>query len=294
MKEINIFIENQSENTTSLINQMKKHFNPKEVNKLGPNCLVLKEGVFVDWKYLLELIQLNAGKNLKFNFLESYLENGIELVRYIDSGISYFFETDAAEVELPIVKYEQEITKQNPVLFLDRDGIINVDHGYVHIFSEIDIFDDMIEVIKAANHLSIPVVITTNQAGIARGLYTHKEVDLFHRELKSYLLERGAHIDHIEISPFHEKSGNPPWNRESLLRKPNPGMHLKGWARVQGTVAGSLMLGDKESDRISISGLETYLIDDGYKIESGENVFDSRTQLCSESVRYLNKMLDFS
>lgn len=291
MKNIFILIENTVVDKERLLKQMKKHFNPTLVEERCDNCLTISRDVFVDWGYIAELV---GESSISFVFLDFFIENDIELDRYISSGITYFNNPKASTISLPLVKYEREVIEAKPVLFLDRDGIINVDHGYVHDFSKTEIYSDIVEVIKVANKLKIPVIITTNQAGIGRGYYTHNEVDIFHKELRFYLEQSHAHVDHIEICPFHESAGIPPWKRDSLLRKPNPGMHLKSLGIIHGTISRSLMLGDKSSDQINLEGLKSFILKGDYELDGLRDVFDSRGQLCSETVRYLNKMLDFS
>jgi D,D-heptose 1,7-bisphosphate phosphatase len=290
MKELSIFLKFEFSNEYK--EMIERIFSAKISTEVSDNCLVIDQKLNVDWKYILNLIQ-KTKESINFQFIDFYFEE-VELDRYIDSGIRYIRKVGESFIDLPIVKYEKEFTNLKPIFFLDRDGIINKDTGYVYQFSKEIIFKDIIDVIKKANSLDILVVIVTNQAGVARGKYSISEVNEFHRELREYLKEFSAHIDHIEICPFHFEKGNPPWNFNSILRKPMPGMLLRGAAAVGGTLSQSLMIGDKISDRISIHGPESILIKNNYEIESEKNVFESRSQFCSETEKYLNKMLDFS
>lgn len=288
MKELSIYLNfNYS---AEYKNKISSSIDVNFCDQVQDNCLVLDSEINIDWLYVRGVI---SDYSINFQFIDFYLKE-VELDRYIDSGLKYIHKKDQEFKDLPIVKFEKEFSSLKPVLFLDRDGIINEDSGYTYVFSKEIIYKDIIEVIKSANSLDILVVIVTNQAGVARGKYSISEVELFHSELSDYLKSEGARIDHVEICPFHFEKGNPPWNFDSLLRKPNPGMLLRGAAKVGGSLNHSLMVGDKLSDRISLIGSKSILLKSNYPIDSTIDVFESRSQFCSEVLKYLNKMLDLS
>lgn len=136
-------------------------------------------------------------------------------------------------------------------LFLDRDGVINVDHGYVHRVDQIEFCDGIFDLVRHARALGYAVVVVTNQAGIGRGFYT--EADF--RKLTAWMLaefdRRGAKIDRVYHCPDHPVHGLGEHRRESSWRKPNPGMLLQA-ARDMGLVLqSSVMVGDKGSDIVA-------------------------------------------
>lgn len=288
MKDISIKLNFKA--TDSFLNNLRKYFSFSIVEEVCDNCLSLDKEIFVDWKYISSLLN---SKNYNFQFIDFYFEE-IEKDRYVDSGIRYTFRKELDYCNKPIVRYESNIDNYNSILFLDRDGIINKDSGYVYQFSEDIIFEDAINLIKLANEKNIKVAIVTNQAGVARGKYSISEVELFHRELLTYIKNKGAIIDHIEICPFHKDKGVSPWNFDSLLRKPNPGMLLRAASALSGSLLKSVMLGDKPSDELNIFGPSYFLLMGDYKITQKENVFESRSQFFEEVSKYLNKILDFS
>ena len=112
-------------------------------------------------------------------------------------------------------------------LFLDRDGVINVDKGYVHHIDGFAFVDGIFELGACAQSLGFMPIVITNQAGIGRGFYT--EADFQH--VTAWMLDqfraRGIRIARVYHCPFHPTEGIGEYRRESFDRKPNPGMILK-------------------------------------------------------------------
>lgn len=132
-------------------------------------------------------------------------------------------------------------------LFLDRDGVINVDHGYVHRIEEFDLLDGIFELIRAARARGYAIVVVTNQAGIGRGYYGEEDF----QRLSAWMLERfereGARIDRIYHCPDHPE-GVGVYRRESPMRKPQPGMLLQAARDLALDLGTSVLVGDKETD----------------------------------------------
>ena len=80
------------------------------------------------------------------------------------------------------------MNEKTPALFLDRDGIINVDKGYVFKWEDIEWFDETIELIKSANPTGIKVIVLTNQSGVEKGMYQESDVVLLHQKMHDYLI----------------------------------------------------------------------------------------------------------
>ena len=141
-------------------------------------------------------------------------------------------------------------------LFLDRDGVVNVDEGYVHRPDQIAFVPGIFELGRAAMRLNLPIVIITNQAGIARGLYTPAQ---FH-DLMAWMLAQfdreGVAIAHVEHSPWFPPDLTPPdgrpllaeWVRNSWWRKPGAGMLRRAAQMVGVDPARSALVGDREGD----------------------------------------------
>ena len=133
-------------------------------------------------------------------------------------------------------------------LFLDRDGVINVDHGYVHSPNQVEFIDGIFELVKYAKNANFLVVIVTNQAGIGRGYYTEEEFHKLMDWMKDRFAERDGQIDAIYYCPFHPEHGIGEYKRGSECRKPNPGMLLQAKRDFDINMERSVLIGDKPSD----------------------------------------------
>ena len=135
-----------------------------------------------------------------------------------------------------------------PGILLDRDGTIIIDHGYVGSVDRVEFIDGAAEAIARFNRASIPVVVVTNQAGVARGLYEVDDVALVHKHIAEHLAEHEAHIDLFLFSPYHPAGVVEAYARASEDRKPGPGM-AKAAARTLGLdLAASWVVGDRPED----------------------------------------------
>ncbi len=135
-----------------------------------------------------------------------------------------------------------------PALFLDRDGVLNRDTGYVHKISEFRWNDSARETIRLANDKGWLVFVVTNQAGVARGFYGEAAVRALHAFMQDDLAEAGAHIDAFEYCPHHPEGTVAEYRKACDRRKPGPGMIrdlLEAWPVDK---ARSILIGDKPHD----------------------------------------------
>ncbi len=133
-------------------------------------------------------------------------------------------------------------------LFLDRDGVINVDHAYVHQRERFEFIDGIFELCRAARARGFLIAVVTNQAGIGRGYYTEADFHALSEWMCEQFRLHDAAIDGVYFCPDHPQHGLGAYKRESAERKPGPGMLLRAAAELNIDLAGSLMVGDKESD----------------------------------------------
>lgn len=133
-------------------------------------------------------------------------------------------------------------------LFLDRDGVINVDRNYVHRIEDFEFLPGIFELCAAAVERGYLIVVITNQAGIGRGLYTEADFQQLTAWMVDAFLQRGIDIARVYHCPYHPTAGIGKFRRESFDRKPNPGMLLKARDDLNLDLAGSLFIGDKDSD----------------------------------------------
>ncbi len=136
----------------------------------------------------------------------------------------------------------------HPALFLDRDGVINVDKGYVSRIEDFEWIDGAAEAIAAFNARGWWVFVVTNQSGVAYGYYGEAEIAKLHAWMTAELAKRGARIDHIYNCPFHVDGKIERYRRDSFDRKPKPGMLMQAMTDYAVIRERSFLIGDKESD----------------------------------------------
>jgi D-glycero-D-manno-heptose 1,7-bisphosphate phosphatase len=160
----------------------------------------------------------------------------------------------------------------NKAAFFDRDGTINVNYGHVYQTGKLDFIPGIPEIIKQYNERSIPVIVITNQAGIAKGYYTEDDMHCFNNHMANVLRKQyGANIDAVYFCPHH-----PEFTGECDCRKPKPGMILKAALDYNIDLSGSVFYGDKESDRLAASraGIKTFIcVDEARSYIHETNVF---------------------
>ncbi|MEN0077232.1 MAG: HAD family hydrolase [Paracraurococcus sp.] len=133
-------------------------------------------------------------------------------------------------------------------LFLDRDGVINIDHGYVHRVEQVAFVPGIFALCRAAAARGLLLVVATNQSGIGRGLYTAGEFHALMRWMGERFAREGAPLHAVEYCPDHPEHGIGPYRRDTPRRKPGPGMLLDAAATHGIALGASLMLGDRASD----------------------------------------------
>ncbi len=135
-----------------------------------------------------------------------------------------------------------------PALLLDRDGVINVDHGYVHSSDQFQFLPGIFELCRQARSHGHRLVVVTNQAGIARGYYTEADFHALTTWMKARFADEGAPLDAVYFCPTHPTAGIGPYRTESVFRKPGPGMILQARDELNLDLTASTLLGDKLSD----------------------------------------------
>jgi D-glycero-D-manno-heptose 1,7-bisphosphate phosphatase len=135
-----------------------------------------------------------------------------------------------------------------PAAFLDRDGVINIDHGFVHTVERFVWVEGAIAAIRWLNEHGYAVFVVTNQSGIARGYYDEAAVHALHAWMADELAAAGAHIDAFYFCPHHPEAVREDLRLSCQCRKPNPGMLLRAFEEWPVARSGSFLIGDRLSD----------------------------------------------
>lgn len=140
----------------------------------------------------------------------------------------------------------------NPAVFFDRDGVLNVDHGYVGSLERFEWQPGAIEAILAANQAGFLVIVVTNQSGVARGYFSLSDVEQIHAWMAQQLAAAGAHVDRFYVCPFHPEAKIATYRAaDHPDRKPNPGMLLRAIRDFDIDPGRSIMFGDNETDMLA-------------------------------------------
>ena len=135
-----------------------------------------------------------------------------------------------------------------PGVLLDRDGTIIADLGYVGSVDRVEFLDGAIEAIAALNRAGFPVVVVTNQAGVARGHFGIEDVHQVHKHMIEELAQQGAHVDLWLFCPYHPDGTVESFARASADRKPGPGMALAAADALDLDLTASWVVGDSPCD----------------------------------------------
>ena len=132
--------------------------------------------------------------------------------------------------------------------FLDRDGTLNHDVGYTCQVEDLRLLDNVVEGLRLISEIGFRLIITTNQAGIARGYFTEQEMRAFNKHLVDILQSYSIIIDAMYYCPYHPTEGIGPFKRDSAFRKPQPGMLIQAAKDHDIDLRSSYVIGDKKSD----------------------------------------------
>ncbi|HOY62047.1 MAG TPA: HAD family hydrolase [bacterium] len=135
-----------------------------------------------------------------------------------------------------------------PAVFIDRDGTLSEEIGYVNHVSRFKLLEKSAAAIKKLNEANVPAVLVTNQAGVARGYFPERLIADVHVRMNELLAAGGAKLDGIYYCPHHPTAGEPPYRMDCDCRKPKTGLIDRAAAEMGLDAARSYMIGDKLSD----------------------------------------------
>jgi len=148
------------------------------------------------------------------------------------------------------VKANEELPKfiKNKALFLDRDGVINLDHGHVGKIENFHFIDGIFELCKKAQNEGYLIIVVTNQSGIAKGYYSEKDFLELTKWMENEFLKREIKITKTFFCPYHIDGKIKEYQQDSFDRKPNPGMILKAIKEFNIDPLESILIGDNDTD----------------------------------------------
>ncbi|MCD6258613.1 MAG: D-glycero-beta-D-manno-heptose 1,7-bisphosphate 7-phosphatase [Helicobacteraceae bacterium] len=153
-------------------------------------------------------------------------------------------------------------------LFLDRDGVINVEKDYLYKKEDFEFVDGILELCRHYQSLGYLIIVVTNQSGIARGYYSEEDFSYLSQWMIDEFLQHGISISKVYHCPHH-----PDISGDCMCRKPNPGMLEEAHKEFDIDMRHSLMIGDKERDiesALNAGIVETYLFDEDGEIHDSK------------------------
>lgn len=211
------------------------------LEKQGHGPGYINGGVYVLGKDTLQSFPADQKFSIESDYFKKFSSENTASIVFSDG---YFIDIGLPESYLQ-AQEELKPYIRNKALFLDRDGVINVDTGYLHKPEECIFVDGVTELLKAAKDRGYLNIVVTNQAGIGRGYYSENEFHSFMHWMNTSL---GNLIDDYFFCPFHPEHGVGVYKHDSWDRKPNPGMFEKAFKKHNISPLRSIMIGDNLSD----------------------------------------------
>ncbi|KPU82763.1 D,D-heptose 1,7-bisphosphate phosphatase [Psychromonas sp. PRT-SC03] len=161
------------------------------------------------------------------------------------------------------------VSNAKRAIFIDRDGVLNVDHGYISKVDDFEFIEGAIDALRGFQEKGYLLVLITNQSGIARGYFSEEQFNTLTQWMDWSLTDRGVDLDGIYYCPHHAKHGLGEYKVECDCRKPKPGMLLEAIKELNIDVTESILVGDKISDIQAgiAAGVKT-----NYLVRSGKEV----------------------
>jgi D-glycero-D-manno-heptose 1,7-bisphosphate phosphatase len=140
------------------------------------------------------------------------------------------------------------MTAGRPAIFIDRDGTLSHEVGYVNHPSRFRLFPFAVDAIRTINQAGVLAVLVTNQAGVARGYFPESMIEEVHGRVREALDAGGARLDGLYVCPHHPTEGQPPYRQDCQCRKPRPGLLRRAEQELGADLARSWVIGDRHGD----------------------------------------------
>jgi D,D-heptose 1,7-bisphosphate phosphatase len=152
--------------------------------------------------------------------------------------------------------FNNKLEQNAKTLFLDRDGVIILDHGYVNTISRTNLIEETIRMMWVANQNRIPITIISNQAGVAHGLFTESDLIEYNLDLLNLIkMESKVEVNSFYYCPSHPDGKLDAFRRSCICRKPMTGLFIEAKQDSKAVMSKSLFIGDRESDKATANNL---------------------------------------
>lgn len=135
-----------------------------------------------------------------------------------------------------------------PAIFMDRDGTLSREIGYVNHASRFALFPWAVDAVRLVNRAGWAAVLVTNQAGVARGYFPESVIHEVHEHVQAALRDGDARLDGLYVCMHHPSAGEPPYRQDCECRKPRPGMLLQAQRELDLDLQRSWVIGDRHGD----------------------------------------------
>ena len=210
------------------------------------NGRLMNAGIYYLKKNIVKKItkkNISLEKNILNNLIkEKKIRGKISRSKFIDIGTYKSLDT---------IKNNFHKQFEKPAAFLDRDGVINYDYGYVNNMKNFDLKLNVIKGFKYLNKKNYNIFIVTNQSGIARGIFSENDYLLFYKSIKEFFFKKGCFINDMQYCPYLKGAVIKKYNKKSKLRKPDNLMILNLMNKWIINKKKSFMIGDQKSDKIA-------------------------------------------
>lgn len=232
--------------------------NKNNINNVKLNNLDIKKNTIVYKKkgnlmnggvYFFNKKIINLLPNKKFSLENEFLPKIIKKGLLNGKLYKNFFLDIGTPKYLKISKKKLKDYFFKPAAFLDRDGVINHDYGYVHKIKDFKFKAGVIRGLKYLIKKNYRIFLITNQAGIARGIFKEKDFFNLQSHIQNYLLKKNIYIDDVQFCPYHPKGKISKFKKRSKLRKPGNQMVKNILRKYLVDKKKSFMIGDKVSDK---------------------------------------------
>ena len=244
----------------------------QEKAREGPG--IVNAGVYAVKRELVEKLTDDLPCSLENDVVPGLAREGLLLGKVYDG---YFIDI-GTPADFERAKLGFVASLKRPAVFLDRDGVLNVDYGHVHRAEDVTWIPGAREAVKLLNDAGFCVFVVTNQAGIAKRLYSLQAMHDVHEWMQSQLAQVGGHVDAFYFCPHHPTEGIAPFRKLCECRKPKPGMLRAAFDEWPADADKSILIGDKLSDVEAggAVGVDSFLFKGGNLYEFANEILRAR------------------